>query len=83
MSAKLIPVDQMRCQAEYKEGSFMTLGPRTMQRCTAAPAWLAVEIKDGKLIGAMALCDACKQVCAKQMPDVQYWSFSPAAEETK
>jgi len=72
---KLTPIDAGRCQAEIKEGSFMTLGPRAMQRCESVPSWVAVEIKDGKLYGAMALCDSCKQVCAKLMPHVQFWDL--------
>jgi len=72
---KLIPVDATACQAEIKEGSFMTFGPRSMQRCNSVPKWVAVDIKDGKLLGAMSLCDSCKQVCEKQLPNVQFWSL--------
>lgn len=75
MGEKLIPVDPTRCQAEIKEGSFMTLGPRSMQRCNSIPTWIAVDIKDGNLHGAMSLCDSCKQVCEKQLSHVQFWSL--------
>lgn len=65
----LIPPDLKRCQAEHREGSFMTLGPRRMVRCDKPPVFLAVEIiagKDGRR-GAMSLC----LDCAKVMMDVE------------
>ncbi len=60
--AKLIPPDRKQCQAETREGSFMTLGPRRMVRCEAKPTWIAIEIvaaADGQK-GSMSLCDECK-----------------------
>lgn len=77
---KLIPVDSARCQAEIKEGSFMTLGPRVMQRCDNAPEWLAIEIRDVGLYGVMALCTACKQVCEKQLPPIKFWQLKPSKD---
>lgn len=65
----LIPPDYDRCQAEQREGSFMTLGPRRMVRCEKPPVWLAVELKAGKdgERGSMTLCNDC----AKVMMDVK------------
>lgn len=65
----LIPPDLSRCQAEVREGSFMTLGPRQMVRCSNAPRWIAFEAvpgEDGRQ-GSMSLCDDCKAVCAEAM----------------
>lgn len=64
---ELDPVDANRCQAEKKEGSFMTLGPRSYIRCRAKPSWIAIEIQNGKFAGAMSLCDDCKRVCEIQI----------------
>ena len=60
---ELEPPDFERCQAEWKSGSFMTLGPRSMVRCDAAPIWIAVEIIAGKddKHGAMSLCLSCSE----------------------
>jgi hypothetical protein len=73
--ARTIPVDSGRCQAEIREGSFMTLGPRKFSRCTGKPVWVAVEFKDGKLIGAMSLCASCKKVCEESVPEAQFWEM--------
>lgn len=72
---KTIPIDSARCQSEFKEGSFMTLGPRKYERCESEPTWVAVEVQDGKVMGAMALCDECKAVCEKEMPHVGFWAM--------
>ena len=56
---KLIPPDLKQCQCEKKTGSFMTLGPRQMVRCTEKPTVIAYENKpdeDGAK-GSMSLCD--------------------------
>jgi len=66
------PIDASRCQAEVKEGSFMTFGPRRFVRCKNEPVWIAVEVKDGIFYGAMSLCDECKKVCEVRMPSVKY-----------
>lgn len=54
----LNPVDFTRCQCFEREGSFMTLWPRSMRRCDAPPTHVAVEREPGAdgLIGAMSLC---------------------------
>lgn len=51
---KLISPDLKRCQTEWLDGSFMTLGPRQYVRCEAAPSWIARERK--KPHGEMSLC---------------------------
>jgi hypothetical protein len=74
MATELIPPDLQQCQSEIKEGSFMTLGPRSFRRCTNAPVWLAIEgpREDGEPSGSMSLCDDCKLVCEKQMLGVTF-----------
>ena len=64
MSEQLIPPDYSRCQAEHLEGSFMTLGPRTMHRCEKAPTWLAIATAtdEGGQFGSMTLCNECLAV---------------------
>lgn len=60
----LVPPDVTRCQAEIREGSFMTLGPRSMVRCPNKPVWLATEVEPGEdgRKGSMALCKDCAKV---------------------
>ena len=65
---KLEAIDATRCQAEIKEGSFMTFGPRVYIRCNDKPTWLAIDFRDGEFYGAMSLCDKCKKVCEIQVP---------------
>ena len=73
--AKLIPPDLSRCQCEITEGySFMTLGKPQPVRCKAKPKWIAIEKKpglDGKR-GSMSLCEACKETCEKQCPNIEF-----------
>ena len=69
---ELESIDPLRCQAEVKEGSFMTLGPRSYQRCQCIPIWIAVDIREGSFHGAMSLCDDCKKVCEIRMPSVSF-----------
>lgn len=59
--AKLTPPDLKRCQAEWLEGSFMTFGPRQMERCENPPTVIATEKLPGPdgQCGAMSLCPAC------------------------
>ena len=59
--AKLTPPDPKRCQAEWRGGSFMTLGPRQMERCENPPVVIVMEKIPGpdKQCGAMSLCPAC------------------------
>jgi hypothetical protein len=64
----LIPPDPARCQAEIREGSFMTLGPRAFVRCTATPTVIVTEAvagEDGQR-GSMSLCDACLAMLKQQ-----------------
>ena len=72
MTEALDPVDASRCQAEVKEGSFMTLGPRPITRCKNKPVWLAIEVRDGAFYGSMSLCGECRKVCEIKMPSVEY-----------
>lgn len=77
----LEPIDTTRCQAEKKEGSFMTFGPRRFVRCEKKPAWVAVDVRQGVFYGAMSLCDDCKKVCEIRMPSVSFQRL--ALEEAK
>jgi hypothetical protein len=74
----LVPPDRKQCQAEIREGSFMTLGPRAFHRCRNLPTVIVTEKlpgKDGQR-GAMSLCDSCKQVLLEQSgPD--YFTEKP------
>ena len=69
---ELEPIDTTRCQAEIKEGSFMTFGPRSYQRCQRKPTWIAVDVRDSSFYGAMSLCDECKKVCEVRMPSARF-----------
>jgi hypothetical protein len=55
----LIPADHERCQVEYKEGSFMTLGPRSMVRCVRKPIYVVTEKEPGPdgQRGSMSMCE--------------------------
>jgi hypothetical protein len=68
--SKLTPPDHKRCQAEWKEGSFMTLGPRSMIRCPNPPAIVVRERQPGKdgRRGSMSLCPACAVVLFTRQP---------------
>ncbi len=62
------PPDLQQCQAEFREGSFMTLGPRSMRRCPNPPKYIMTEAvpgKDGR-IGSMSVCNACAIVASKK-----------------
>lgn len=72
MSAELQPIDVKRCECEWLGGSFMTFGPRQMERCENQPTWIAVAVRDGAFYGAMSLCDKCKKVCEVKEPDIAY-----------
>jgi len=70
VSEQLTPPDFERCQAEWRSGSFMTLGPRQMERCPNKPEWIATEKrrgKDGKR-GSMSLCDHCRKIFVEKHP---------------
>lgn len=79
MSEELTPPDYTRCQAEVLRGSFMTLGPRQYERCTAAPAWLAEEKEPGPdgLKGSMTLCDACCNVLRQRADMIDRVTLTP------
>lgn len=61
MGKELVPPDPARCQAEIREGSFMTLGPRSWSRCTSTPSVIITERKPGPdgRCGSMSLCASC------------------------
>lgn len=79
---KLRPADPKQCQAEWKTGSFMTLGPREWERCTSAPIAIIVEIKPGKdrLRGSMSVCADCLAIFKKKTKD---WEDNIAIVEIK
>ena len=62
------PPDLERCQANIRNGSFMSLGKPTVSRCKNKPTTVAFENKpgdDGKK-GSMSLCDDCRKVFVKR-----------------
>lgn len=65
---KLTPPDLERCQAEVKEGSFMTLGPRSYRRCANQPAVIVTEVQPGAdgQRGSMSLCLSCRDMLIKK-----------------
>lgn len=68
---KLVPADPARCQAEIKGGSFMTLGPRSWERCKAKPTVIAAEVNagpDGQR-GSMSLCASCLAMFKQRHPN--------------
>lgn len=60
----LVRPDRNRCQAERRDGSFMTLGPRPMERCDKPPVVIATEREPGSdgRRGSMSLCADCQAV---------------------
>lgn len=85
MNAKneIEPLDFERCQSEWLGGSFMTFGPRQRERCKKIPVWIAIEITDGKLYGAMSLCEECKIICKKLVPSASYIRIKRLLEAEK
>lgn len=69
MTAKLTPPDPERCQAEIKEGSFMTLGPRSWHRCPNKPTVIVREAQPGPdgQRGSMSLCASCLEVMIQKL----------------
>ncbi len=70
-SRELIAPDLARCQTEWKDGSFMTLGPRFMRRCAERPRWIAKEKRapgPGKRRGSMSVCNAHREAMEREMP---------------
>jgi hypothetical protein len=69
---ELEPIDATRCQGEHRDGTFMTFGPRTFQRCSKKPTWVAIDFRDGAFYGAMSLCDDCKVICEGQIKTASF-----------
>jgi hypothetical protein len=69
-SKSLIQPDNERCQAEKLSGSFMTLGPRQMERCHNKPVVIAEESNPGEdgQKGSMSLCEECLIVFKSKYP---------------
>ena len=68
--SEIEPVDVDRCQTEWKGGSFMTFGPRPLERCKNKPIFIAVENKPNKKdgeVGSMSLCEKCSTVMLTRM----------------
>lgn len=63
--------DRTRCQAEKLAGSFMTLGPRRMERCANTPTRVvrSQPVLFGKTqdepAGEMSMCDECFDIFVK------------------
>lgn len=73
----MIPVDVHRCQTEKRDGSFMTLGPRTWTRCSNPATVVAVERtpgEDGKT-GGMSMCDDCLAVAREKLGDDYFTAY--------
>ena len=71
MSEKLTPPDLERCQTEWTDGSFMTLGKPTLRRCAERPLWIAKEKKApsrGRSRGSMSVCASHRQAMEQQIP---------------
>jgi hypothetical protein len=66
----LTQVDLVRCQAEIKECSFMTLHPRNYRRCPNPAVYIITEAEPGEdgHIRAMSLCEDCKKVADSRFP---------------
>jgi len=82
--SQLTPADKKRCQAEIRQGSFMTLGPRSLVRCRNKPEVIATENEPGKdgLHGSMSLCTECAKIFLEKM-GLTYASFTPIKKQTK
>lgn len=66
---KVEPIQVNRCQTEWTEDSFMTLGPRETKQCNNKPSYIAVEkeLRKDNSTGAMSLCEQCAQKFLKLM----------------
>lgn len=64
LAPRITPADPKRCQAEVLSGSFMTLGPRRMERCTNVPTVMVREKRPDRHgdRGEMSLCPSCLKV---------------------
>lgn len=83
MKTKLPPLerpDRKRCQAEKREGTFMTLGgsPHRLTRCSNAPVVIAHENNPGSdgRKGSMSLCAKCKSALLEQCGS-DFATFNP------
>ena len=65
---KLTPPDLKQCQGMRRDGSFMTLGPRSWVRCSDKPVVIVTEKKPGDdgQRGSMSLCAHCKSKLIEQ-----------------
>ena len=70
ITTEIEPADTKCCQAEVKEGSFMTMGPRSYKRCSRSPVVIVVEEQPGSdgNHGYMSLCAPCLQVFKDNNP---------------
>lgn len=68
---ELEPVDPERCQCLFQLGSFMTFGPRPMERCKRKAHYVITENEPNEdgLKGSMSLCRKCYEVFAKRYPE--------------
>lgn len=82
MTETLEPIDANQCQAEKREGSFMSFGLPRLVRCEEEPTWVCVSVREGVFYGAMSLCDVCKKTCETQMPDVSFQRMTCFKQQT-
>ena len=68
----MLPIDVEQCQALVPNGNtFMTFGGKPgLIRCKNKPSWVAIEkeASEGER-GGMSLCNDCKAVCERQLPN--------------
>jgi hypothetical protein len=83
--AGLIPPDENQCQAEEREGSFMTHGPRSMIRCSERPDFIATENKPGSdgQIGSMSVCQRHREIMEKLGFDCSYAKIARKGKASK
>lgn len=57
------PPDLKQCQVLIKGGSFVTIGPRPIDRCQNKAAYVIREVKPGPdgLRGSMSVCESCAE----------------------
>lgn len=67
---ELEPVDPERCQCLIQGGSFMTFGPRPVERCKRKPYYIVTETKPAEdgLKGSMSLCKKCYEKFTERFP---------------
>ena len=60
--SRLIPPDHKRCQAEWRDGSFMSFGMPKLVRCHNRPSHIIEEKRPNErdgLCGSMSVCPEC------------------------